>query len=319
MFRIISETNYDFMAIRKHAYFFSALLFLVGIVGLLIHGGFNLGIDFEGGLLIEYGFNEVIPIDEVRDAVANLGYEGAEIQDIAGNPRDLMIRVPVEGDRAAGEASPSARILAELQKDRPNLEGDLRLEESVGPKIGHELRKKATLAVLIALLGILIYIAIRFEVKFALAAVLALFHDVIVTLAVFAVLQREITLPVIAALLTIGGYSVNDTIVVFDRIREQLKIRRKESLEDVINLSINQTLSRTIITSLTTLFAVLALFILGGQVIHDFSLAMLVGIIIGTYSSIFVASATVLQISRWVGRGRKKVGAGRARTSASRA
>jgi preprotein translocase SecF subunit len=319
MFRIITETNYKFMSYRRYATVFSGFLLLVGVAAFIIHGGFNLGIDFEGGLLIEFGFNEIVPIDEVRQAVANLGYEGAEIQDVAGNPRDLMIRVPLEGDRAAAEASPSAKILAELQKSYPNLEGDLRLEESVGPKIGQELRGKATMAVLIALVLILGYITVRFQLKFALAAVLALFHDVLVVLALFALLQREITLPVIAALLTIGGYSVNDTIVVFDRIREQLKIRRKDSLEDIINLSVNQTLSRTIITSVTTLFAVLALFILGGQVIHDFSLAMLAGVLIGTYSSIFVASSTVLQISQLTGRTRKRSLSGRARASTSKA
>ncbi|MBU1947776.1 MAG: protein translocase subunit SecF, partial [Candidatus Eisenbacteria bacterium] len=165
-------------------------------------------------------------------------------------------------------------------------------------------------------LGILIYIAIRFELKFAFAAVLALFHDVLITLGVFAILQREITLPVIAALLTIGGYSVNDTIIVFDRIREQLKIRRRVPFEDILDLSINQTLSRTIITASTTLFTVLALFILGGQVIHDFALAMLLGITIGTYSSIFVASSTVLVIQNLFNRARPSA-TGRIKTEAS--
>ncbi|MBD3334146.1 MAG: protein translocase subunit SecF [Candidatus Eisenbacteria bacterium] len=315
MFQIISQTNYRFMSYRKQAFVFSLILLFAGFVGWLLQGGFNLGIDFAGGLHIEFLFNQELPIEEVRATVEELGYSGAEIQDVGGNPRDLMIRIPEEGARPADEQSPSAQILDALQQKYPDLEGDLRMEEAVGPKIGSELRRKATLAVLISLLGILIYITVRFEVKFAVAAVLALFHDVIITLGVFAVLQREITLPVIAALLTIGGYSVNDTIVVFDRIREQLKIRRHTPLVDVINLSVNQVLSRTIITSMTTLFAVLALFFLGGQVIHDFSLAMLVGVLIGTYSSVFVASSTVLGISNLTQRPRRTA-ARRARASA---
>jgi preprotein translocase SecF subunit len=305
MFQIISQTDYKFMSFRRHAVIFSGILIIAGLLGWLLQGGFNLGIDFAGGLMIEYMFNQELPLDEVRTTVSDIGYSGPEITDIQGNPKNLMIRVPSLGDRDASMESPSATILAALQAKYPGLEGDLRLEESVGPKIGNELRRKATLAVLISLLGILLYIAIRFEVKFALAAVLALFHDVLITLGIFAILQREITLPVIAALLTIGGYSVNDTIVVFDRIREQLKIRRRVPFETVLNISINQTLSRTIITSLTTLFAVMALFFLGGQVLHDFSLAMLIGIIIGTFSSIFVASSAVLAITNLVNRIRK--------------
>jgi preprotein translocase SecF subunit len=305
MFQIISQTDYNFMSIRKLAAIFSGILILVGFLGWLLQGGFNLGIDFEGGLMIEFMFNQELPLEEVRTTVTEIGYEGAEITDIQHNPRNLMIRVPKLGAREADEHSPSVKILAALQEKYPGLEGDLRQEETVGPKIGNELRRKATMAVLISLLGILLYIAVRFELKFALGAVLALFHDVLITLGVFAILQREITLPVIAALLTIGGYSVNDTIVVFDRIREQLKIRRRISFEEVINISINQTLSRTIITSVTTLFAIMALFFLGGQVIHDFSLAMLVGVLIGTYSSIFVASSAVLGITNMVTRFRK--------------
>jgi preprotein translocase SecF subunit len=317
MLRIVGETHIGFMKHRRLAFVVSLVVLVAGFLGWLLQGGFNLGIDFTGGLLVEFRFNKALPIDEVRQIVAEAGFPGAEIQDIGGNPKELMLRLPVEGDRPAGEASPSARILAALKEKYPDLEGDLRLEEAVGPKIGQELRGKATMAVLISLIAILLYITIRFEWKFAVAAVVALFHDVLVTLGVFAILQREITLPVIAALLTIGGYSVNDTIVVFDRIREQLKIRHRESLQSVIDLSVNQTLSRTVMTSLTTLFAVLALFFLGGQVIHDFSLAMLVGIVAGTYSSIFVASALVLEIHHFMDRSRRRSPQKAARAAAS--
>jgi preprotein translocase SecF subunit len=306
MFQLLSQTSYKFMAVRRYAYAVSAFLLIAGAAGWVVNGGFALGIDFTGGLLIEYEFNRPVPIDKARDVVARLGYAGAEIQDIANDPRELMIRVPEEGGRAADEASPSAKILEALQAEIPGLTGDLRLEESVGPKIGQELRGKATWAVLISLIGILLYITIRFEWKFAVAAVVALFHDVAVVLGVFAILEREITLPLIAALLTIGGYSVNDTIVIFDRVREQLKVRRKESFSEVIDISVNQTLSRTIITASTTLFAVLALLLLGGHVIHDFALAMFLGIIVGTYSSIFVASAMALEIDQIVTRPRHK-------------
>jgi preprotein translocase SecF subunit len=197
----------------------------------------------------------------------------------------------------AGEAAPSERILQAAQTAIPGLEGDLLREEVVGPRVGRELRGKAVTAVLIALLGIMIYVGIRYEFKFALGGVAALSHDVLIVLAFLSFMNKEITIPVIAALLTVGGYSINDTIVVFDRIRERTKGLARPADAQIFDLSINQTLSRTIITALTLIFTIEALLFMGGQVIHDFAFAMLVGVAIGTYSSIYVASAISLELT----------------------
>jgi preprotein translocase subunit SecF len=207
-----------------------------------------------------------------------------------------MIRLPAETERVATDQGPARAILNRIQQEKPGLTGELLREEVVGPKVGKELRGKATLAVLLALVGILLYVGWRYEFSFALGGVVALAHDVIVALLFLAVFNKEITIQIIAALLTIAGYSINDTVVVFDRIREQSKIGGKRSLEDTINTAVNHTLSRTLITTATVLYAVAALFYLGGEVIHDFAFCMSIGVGFGTYSSVYVASALALEL-----------------------
>jgi len=297
MFTIFTNTRFDFMAKRKPAYVFSIVLILVGVASFIAHGGLRMGIDFAGGRLIEYRFDRELPIEQLRDAAVAAGFANAEIQPVAGT-NDVLIRIPdvAEAEQRGGETSPSRILRDALVAQTPGLDVELLREESVGAKIGKEIRGQAFWAILISLALILVYIALRFEFRFGLGAVAALAHDVLITLTLFSLFNKEITMPVVAALLTIAGYSINDTIVVFDRIREQLVRLKRESFTGVVNISINQTLSRTVITAMTTLFAALALLLFGGEVIHDFAFAMTVGIIIGTYSSIFVASALVMEL-----------------------
>ena len=294
MWQILSGTNYNFMKVRNIAYIISAALIVLSLVMLLIHGGPKLSIDFAGGVLLQVKFGRVVPADAIRTALADAGFEGSEIQHV-GDGSEVLIRAKQVGDTR----ELFRQVEAALQKEIPDLDVTLRRLETVGPKIGKELRGKAIWAVLWSLIGILIYISWRYEFRFAVGAVAALFHDTFITLGILTLAGKEVSLPIVAALLTIAGYSINDTIVVFDRIREQRRLLRRQKIMEIINISINQTLSRTVITAFTTLFAVLALYILGGEVIHDFAFAMLIGIIIGTYSSIFVASALVLEQALW--------------------
>ncbi|MCK4305496.1 MAG: protein translocase subunit SecF [Candidatus Eisenbacteria sp.] len=295
MLRLLGETHIGFMARRRSFYFVSAAVILIGIISFIVHGGFRYGIDFEGGRLVEFRLSEKVPIETVRAAVSEAGFPSAEIQAISGTS-DVLIRIPEIIEQKASEASPSALIRDELLLSISGLDAELLREESVGAKIGKEIRGQAYWAIILALGLILIYIGLRFELKFGLGAVAALVHDVLVTLTFFSLLDKEITMPVVAALLTIAGYSINDSIVVFDRIREQLVRLRRESFHRVLDVSINQMLSRTVITSVTTLFGALALLIFGGEVIHDFAFAITIGIIVGTYSSVFVASALILEM-----------------------
>ncbi|MBD3237362.1 MAG: protein translocase subunit SecF [Candidatus Eisenbacteria bacterium] len=297
MLTIFTNTRIDFMSRRRAFFVVSAVVILIGIASFLLHGGFRLGIDFSGGRLIEYGVPAEISVEDVRAAAGDVGFGQAEIQRVRGvGDSRMLIRIPEIIEQRGGEASPSALIRDALIERHPGADIELLREESVGAKVGKEIRGQAFWAIVIALGLILLYIAFRFEFWFGVGAIVALAHDVLVTLTIFSLLDREITMPVVAALLTIAGYSINDSIVVFDRIREQLVRLRRESFPNVLNISINQTLSRTVITAITTLFASLALLIFGGEVIRDFALAMTVGVIVGTYSSIFVASAMVLEL-----------------------
>lgn len=282
-------TKFNFLGHRKAAFILSAVLILASIVSLAIQGGPKLGIDFKGGVLIQVKFQEPVEAQEIRDSLTRLGFGGAEIQHFGGN-REAIIRVDVEG-----EEDETGTIVAALREDNPGNEMELRRQELVGPKVGAELGMQATLAILYALIGILIYISLRFEFKFAVGAVAALVHDVLITLGLFSMTGKEITLPVVAALLTIVGYSLNDTIVVYDRIREDRRKLYGKSYLDIVNTSLNESLSRTIVTSLTTLLVVLSLFFFGGEVIHDFAFALMVGVIVGTYSSLYVASPLVVE------------------------
>ncbi|MCH8020702.1 protein translocase subunit SecF [candidate division KSB1 bacterium] len=288
--QFLVNSNFNFIGKRKIARIFSIALILVGVGSLIIQGGPKLGIDFTGGTSLRLQFEKGVSIGEVRSAIASLGIGNAEIKNF-GDSADILIRVQEQETSGAGITDAIKAELSKVFPDNPYVE---RSKDSVGPKIGAELRTKTITSILIALVGMLIYITWRFEFKFAVGAIVALFHDVIITLGVFSILQLEITLPIIAAFLTIVGYSLNDTIVVFDRIRENLKVLRRDTYETIVNTSVNQSLTRTIITSLTTLVVVVILYFFGGSVIHNFAFALIVGVLIGTYSSIFVASPIVV-------------------------
>ncbi|MBM3316314.1 MAG: protein translocase subunit SecF [Candidatus Eisenbacteria bacterium] len=299
MLTILQNTRFDFMGKRRPFYFVSAAIILAGIVSIIAHGGLRLGIDFAGGRLIEYRLSQELPIGELRDAVSRAGFAQAELQRVRGTAQ-FLVRIPggAEAETRGGEATPSTLIRRALEQGRPGLTAELLREESIGAKVGKEIRSQAFWAILIAMGLILIYIGLRFEFWFGVGGVLALAHDVLITLGILSLLNREITMTVVAALLTIVGFSINDTIVVYDRVREQMVKLRRESFESVLNISVNQTLSRTVITSFTVLLTSVMLLLLGGEVIRDFALAMTVGVLTGTYSSIFIASAAVLDLRR---------------------
>jgi preprotein translocase subunit SecF len=283
-------TGFNFLGHRRAAFILSAVLILAGVVSLVIQGGPKLGIDFEGGVLLQVQFEEPIEAESIRATLAEMGLGDAEIQHLGGN-REAIIRVQenAEMEDLAG------MIVEALNRANPDNAADVRRQELVGPKVGQELRAKATNAIIIALILILGYISVRFEFKFAVGAVAALIHDVVITLGMFSLTGREISLPVIAAFLTIVGYSLNDTIVIYDRIRENRRRLYGKSFVDIVNTSLNNSLSRTLVTSLTTLVVVICLFLLGGEVIKDFAFALMVGVIVGTYSSLYVASPLVVE------------------------
>ncbi len=286
----LGDRQIDFMKQRRLAMGLSLALIALSIVG-MVFKGFNFGIDFTGGTVIEVSYPEPVELGQVRETLAQGGFDKAIVQHF-GAATDVLIRIqPREGMTSA---MVSNRVLELLRAKTPQVE--LRRVEYVGPQVGDELTEDGALAVLYALIGILIYVAFRFEFRFALGSIAALVHDVIITLGVFAWTQAQFDLTVLAAILAVIGYSLNDTIVVFDRIRENFRILRDKTPEEVMNISVNQTLSRTIMTSLTTLLVVFALFFLGGEIIHNFAMALLVGIGVGTYSSIYIASALALML-----------------------
>jgi len=283
----------------------STVMILAGIASIVVKGGLNLSIDFKGGTLVAVNYTEDVDITEVRSVLANVSIDGqlfdfshAEIKHF-GDESNIAVRIPSLEDEPDQFPQKFVDNMANAFPNRvPEDENDFILSiEKVGPKIGAELSGDAVMAIIWALLLILIYISFRFEFKFAVGAIMALSHDILVTLGIFSILDYEISLAIVAAFLTIVGYSLNDTIVIFDRIRENLKALKKSTLDMVVNQSINESLSRTIITSLTTFFVVLVLFLVGGEVIHSFSFAMIIGVIVGTYSSIFVASPVIIKMS----------------------
>ena len=304
--RIVKDTHIDFMSRTFIAACISTLLIIVGAVSLISNGGPKLSIDFKGGTLVAVNYTEAVDINKIRSSMANVSIEGQKFdfskEEIKhfGDETNVAIRIASMEDEPPRFANRVAESLAEVYPDLvPTEQNEFILSiDKVGPKVGAELSSDAILAILYALGFILIYISIRFEFKYAIGAIAALTHDVLITLGVFSVLGYEISLAVIAAFLTIVGYSLNDTIVIFDRVRENVKSLKGASIESVINQSINDSLSRTIITSLTTFLVVLILFLVGGEVIHTFSFAMIVGVIIGTYSSIFVASPVVIKMDK---------------------
>ncbi|HEU4364915.1 MAG TPA: protein translocase subunit SecF [Candidatus Krumholzibacteria bacterium] len=291
---LFKNPNVNFVAVRRRAMLFSAIVIVAGLASFAIHRGFKMSIDFAGGALVEIGLATPVPVADIRAVVSAAGFEGAEITRF-GEAGDYLIKVKSVGD-AAGVAE---RLKTAVSAGVGGQSVDLRRVESVGPKIGSELRTAAFWAVMYSLLGILIYVSFRFDFRFAVASIIATGHDVLITLAFLSFVGMEISLTVIAAILTVVGYSLNDTVVVFDRIRENLGIRRREDLGTLINTSINETLSRTVITGGTTLLSLAALIILGGEVIRDFALTLMVGIIIGTFSSIFIASPVLIEWQLW--------------------
>ncbi len=287
--------NFDFMALRKRAVVASAALVLISIISLVTFK-LNVGIDFTGGSIIEVGYQQAVELEPIRKALEADGFGDAIVQHF-GSAQEVLIRLVPEAGKDKAEIS--SQIIGLLQA-ASDTSIDVRRVDFVGPQVGEELTEDGGLAVLYALIAILIYVAIRFEYRFSLGAVAALIHDVIITLGIFSVLQLDFDLSVLAAILAVIGYSLNDTIVVFDRVRENFrKIRKKTSIE-IVNTSINQTISRTLMTSFTTLLVLLSLFFLGGEAIHAFALALIIGVVVGTYSSIYVAttSALALGISR---------------------
>lgn len=283
-------THIDFMGKRGFAMVFSVLLMVASLV-LLFTRGLTFGIDFTGGTLIEVAYPKAADLAGIRDVLSEAGFGDSQVQHF-GTARDVLIRIAPRDDKASAELSEDVvRVLANADSTV-----EKRRVEFVGPQVGEELTEQGGLAVLYSLIGILIYVALRFEYRFSLGAVAALVHDVTITLGVFSLMQVEFDLTVLAAILAVIGYSLNDTIVVFDRIRENFRKMRKGSPEQIMNASINQTLSRTLMTSGTTMLVLVALFIFGGEIIHAFALALIVGVFVGTYSSIFVAGALSLAL-----------------------
>jgi preprotein translocase subunit SecF len=305
MIELFRDIKVDWLGKRKLFLAISGAVMLLGLVSLLVKGSFNYGVDFKGGTIVKVRFKQKPDIEKIRQLLREGGAADSQPQELAGGT-DVLI----EFQGAQGEDASAGRsiIIGALDKAYKG-QFEILQTTSIGPKVGDDLKRQAVFATLYALGGILVYIAFRFEWIYGAAAVFAVFHDTLVTLGLFSIFNREINLTVIAALLTLVGYSVNDTIVVFDRVRENLKMRRRDDLEKVMNDSINQTLSRTILTSGLTFLTVLALFLFGGEIINHFAFAMVVGIIVGTYSSIAIAAPLVLVYTNLRGRAVPQVAA----------
>ncbi|HIJ84741.1 MAG: protein translocase subunit secF [Magnetococcales bacterium] len=289
---ISTKIHIDFIRIRWYAFLFSGLMILASVVSLATQG-LNPGIDFSGGTLVQVRFKTPPSLHQIRGAMATLGLGDVVIQEF-GTREEIIIRVEKQEVKDGKPAELAERVTKALEPLAGGEPVELRRVEFVGPQVGAELVEKGFLALGYSIVAILIYVAWRFELRFSYGAILALIHDAFVTMGLMSILQKEFTLVIVAAILTLIGYSINDTIVVYDRIREEMRKRKKQDMAEVINIAINQTLSRTIITSGTVLLVLLALLLFGGEVIHDFSLALFFGIVVGTYSSIFVASPIVL-------------------------
>ncbi len=285
-------TNIQFVRVRFIAITISLLLILAGIISLIIHGGPNYGIDFRGGTLVQVKIHKPTDISHVRSALKDLKLGEVVIQSIGPEKEnEYLIRIEKSSTSLKGISEiVKERLIKRFGKDKV----EIRRVEMVGPKVGKDLRRKGMWAIIFSMIAILIYITWRFEFWFAIGAIVALAHDVMITIGVFSITNKQINLAIVAAILTIIGYSLNDTIVVYDRIRENMKKLSKISFPELVNQSINETLSRTILTSLTTLITVVILFFVGGGVIHDFAFALIIGVVVGTYSSIYIASPVVL-------------------------
>jgi preprotein translocase subunit SecF len=294
--RLFKDAKYPFMAGRRRAYIASAVLIGIGLASIVLHGGLQYGVDFTGGTLVQVEFNEHVDAANLRSVVEEAGFAGAAIQGFGGD-REYLIRLQTF-EEVAGQGEVE-RMLAALSAGFGEDGYTVLRVEAVGPKVGSELQRKAVLAILMSFVLTLIYLAFRFEWRFGVAAVVATIHDILITFGFISLVGIEITLGTVAAILTIVGYSLNDTIVVFDRIRENLRKKRKEPYETTLNRSINETLPRTVLTSGTTLVTLMALFLFGGSVIRPFAMVLILGVVIGTYSSIFVASPALLEIEEY--------------------
>lgn len=285
----MSKTNINFIGNRNIALIFSAVLSIISIGSLAVRG-LQMGIDFTGGTLIEVGYQQAADLTVLRNTLDSSGFADATVQNF-GTTKDVLIRLKPHEDVSSADLS--AKVLEAINKTTKE-PASVRRVEFVGPQVGDDLAEDGFLALLYSTIGILIYVAWRFEWKFAVGSIIATFHDVIVTLGLFSILGLEFDLTVLAAILALIGYSLNDTIVVYDRIRENFRALRNKSTEEIMNISVNVTLSRTIMTSLTVFLVLVSLFFLGGEVIHNFSIALLFGVVFGTYSSIFIASPAAL-------------------------
>lgn len=294
MMELIKNPNIDFMGKRKFALAFSAIVSLLGIFAIIQIGlgNANLGVDFAGGTAVQIKFAQSVPLHDVRTALEQGGLRDFDLQDLPTENK-ILVRVKKQEEKLGGAAEKITQVLSQRFGDKKPV---IDSTTEIGPKVGSRLRQDALWAILVATAGILIYIAWRFQFRFGIGATVATFHDVLAVLAVFYIFGKEMNLILLSALLTIAGYSLTDTVVVFDRIRENMKrfASSREPVESIINKSINEVLSRTIVTSLTVFLTALALFFFGGEVLHDFALAMLIGLVVGTYSSVFVASPVVL-------------------------
>jgi preprotein translocase subunit SecF len=292
MIELIKNPHIDFLGKKYIAFALSGILAILGIVAIIqiSRGHANLGIDFAGGTAIQLKFEQSIALHKVRLALEKAGLKDFDLQDLPTENK-ILIRMKKSEEELGHVADEITTVLTQQFPDNKYVVDSTTV---IGPKVGGRLRADAAKAIAVAVIGLLIYVAFRFQVRFGVGATIATFHDVLAVLGLFFIMGKEINLILVTALLTIAGYSLTDTVVVFDRIRENLKLKQKEDVQTVMNASINEVLSRTIITSATVLFTSLALFFFGGEVIHDFSLAMIMGVVVGTYSSIFVASPVVL-------------------------
>ena len=295
--RILANQNFNFIRWRWHAFVLSVAVIAAGVFAVVNRGGLPLGIDFSGGTLLELEFSQPVGEDAVRTALAPVAKE-LVVQQVGGGPNRIMVRLPMmEGIESGANLEEGAKLVESTLRGASLGAFTLRNKEIVGPVIGQDLQRKGIYATIASLLGIMTYIAIRFRLSFGVGAAIASVHDVLVTLAILTLSGYELSLNVIAAILTLTGYGVNDQIVVFDRVRENLRMSRNEPMDQVINRSVNQTLPRTVITAGVTFLAVLALYLFGGEVLKGFSFAMLVGIITSTYSTIYIASAIAVLLS----------------------
>jgi preprotein translocase subunit SecF len=292
MFELLGKTNIDFIGKRNYAFLLSGILSLLGVITVIqiARGQANTGIDFAGGTAVQLQFEKPVHLDEARGLLEREGFPDAELQQFTGGNK-LLIRVKKQ---TTIQEKTAVRLVAVFKKGFESNPFVVDSTTEIGPTVGSKLQQDAVKAITISIIGIIIYIALRFEFRFGVAAAVATCHDVLAVLGIMGLLGKEINLLIVTALLTLAGYSLTDTVVVFDRIRENLRTRRRDPLGQVINQGVNQVLSRTIVVSLTVFLVLLALFFFGGEVIHDFSLALLLGVVIGTYSSIFVASPILM-------------------------